>query len=118
MRTRLFLVVFAAVVVSAVAAQAQAVDPNDIRERYDAYNAKDQGQISIPVDIILFRELNFVGSFGMQAARFPEMLEMVKSKRLNPDLLVGKTVTLDDASDVLASLGSYDTMAMSVITSF
>ena len=39
MRTRLFLVAFAAVVVSAAAAQAQAVNPNDIRERYDAYNA-------------------------------------------------------------------------------
>jgi D-arabinose 1-dehydrogenase-like Zn-dependent alcohol dehydrogenase len=86
--------------------------------RLGGSNSKDQGQISIPVDVILFRELSFVGSFGMQAARFPEMLEMVESKRLSPGLLVGKTVTLEDASDVLASLGNYDTMAMSVITSF
>jgi D-arabinose 1-dehydrogenase-like Zn-dependent alcohol dehydrogenase len=85
--------------------------------RLGGSNHKDQGQVSIPVDVILFRELSIIGSFGMQAARFPEMLEMVESRRLNPDQLVGNTVTLEEAGDVLASMGRYDTMAMSVITS-
>ena len=85
--------------------------------RLGGSNHKDQGQVSIPVDVILFRELSVIGSFGMQAARFPEMLEMVESRRLNLDQLVGNTVTLEEAGDVLASMGRYETIAMSVITS-
>ncbi len=83
--------------------------------RLGVSNKKEQGQISLPVDLILFRELSVVGSFGMQAARFPEMLRMVESGRLNPGLLVGDTVALEKASDVLASMTGYETLAMSVI---
>lgn len=34
--------------------------------RLGASNKKDQGHISLPVDVILFRELSLIGSFGMQ----------------------------------------------------
>ncbi len=84
--------------------------------RLGGSNKKDFGQVSIPVDLILFRELSIIGSFGMQAARFPEMLGMVESGKLTPRLLVGDTVALDEASDVLASMKGYETLAMSVIT--
>jgi len=84
--------------------------------RLGASNKKDGGQISLPVDLILFRELTFVGSFGMQAARFPEMLGLVESGRLKPKLMVGDTVALDQAGDVLASMKGHDAAAMSVIT--
>jgi D-arabinose 1-dehydrogenase-like Zn-dependent alcohol dehydrogenase len=84
--------------------------------RLGGSNKKEQGQVSIPVDLILFRELSFVGSFGMQAARFPEMLKMVESGKLSPSRLVGNTVALEEAGDVLASMGGYETLAMSVIT--
>ena len=86
--------------------------------RLGASNKKDHGQIGIPVDVFTFRELSLVGSFGMQAARFPEMLGMVESGKLNPSLLVGDTVALGDAGDVLASMNGYETLAMSVITRF
>ncbi len=46
------------------------------------------------------------------------MLQMVESEKLNPGRMVGDTVALKKASDVLASLGRYDTVAMSVITDF
>ncbi len=84
--------------------------------RLGGTNKKDKGQIALPVDLILFRELSLVGSFGMQAARYPEMLRMVESGKLNPGLLVGNTVSLEEAGDVLASMTSYNTLAMSVIT--
>lgn len=84
--------------------------------RLGASNHTDRGQISIPVDVILFRELSLIGSFGMQAARYPEMLERIESGRLHPDRLVGDTVALEDTSEVLASMSGYDTLAMPVIT--
>lgn len=86
--------------------------------RLGASNKKEQGQINIPVDVFTFRELSFVGSFGMQAARYPEMLGMVESGKLNPGLMVGDTVDLEATSDIIASMADYDTVAMSVITEF
>ncbi|HET6360788.1 MAG TPA: hypothetical protein VFH11_01900 [Gemmatimonadota bacterium] len=59
-----------------------------------------------------------IGSFAMQAARYPEMLRMVESGKLAPQDMVGDTVALEQAGDVLASMTGYETVAMSVITSF
>lgn len=86
--------------------------------RLGVSNQKEQGQIELPVDVIVFRELSVIGSFGMQAARYPEMLRMVEAGRLHPELLLHDTVALDDTAAVLASMSDYDTVGMSVITSF
>jgi D-arabinose 1-dehydrogenase-like Zn-dependent alcohol dehydrogenase len=86
--------------------------------RLGVSNKRDDGRIPIPVDMFTFRELSFVGSFGMQAARYPEMFDLIASGKVSPDRLVGDTVTLEDVSDVLASMASYDTLAMPVITRF
>jgi D-arabinose 1-dehydrogenase-like Zn-dependent alcohol dehydrogenase len=86
--------------------------------RLGGSNQSEQGQISLPVDVILFQELSVIGSFGMPAARFPLMLEMIESGALTPDVLVGDTVTLEDVSEVLSSMGRHDTVAMSVVTEF
>jgi D-arabinose 1-dehydrogenase-like Zn-dependent alcohol dehydrogenase len=86
--------------------------------RLGVSNHDEQGMINIPVDILVFQELSFLGSWGMQAARFPEMLGRIESGVLNPQVMVGDTVTLDQASDVLTSMGDYDTVGMSVITEF
>lgn len=84
--------------------------------RLGVSNKKDDGRIGIPVDVVLFRELSIVGSFGMQAARYPEMFDLVESGRVNPGLLVGDMVGLEDTSEVLASMSTYETVAMPVIT--
>jgi alcohol dehydrogenase/propanol-preferring alcohol dehydrogenase len=86
--------------------------------RLGASNKQEQGQIGLPVDVMLFRELSFVGSFGMQAARYPEMLAMVAAGKLSPELLVGETLPLERAGEVLASMADYDTVGMPVITAF
>jgi D-arabinose 1-dehydrogenase-like Zn-dependent alcohol dehydrogenase len=84
--------------------------------RLGVSNKKDDGRIGIPVDVVLFRELSIIGSFGMQAARYPEMFDMVESGKVNPGLLVGDMVGLEGTSDVLASMSTYETVAMPVIT--
>jgi D-arabinose 1-dehydrogenase-like Zn-dependent alcohol dehydrogenase len=86
--------------------------------RLGASNKQDFGQIGIPVDVLVFREQTIVGSFGMQAARYPEMLALIESGKVNPGLLVGDTVDLEDTSAVLASMRDYETLAMPVITAF
>jgi alcohol dehydrogenase len=54
----------------------------------------------------------------MQAARYPEMLGMVESGKLSPDLLVGETVALEQTGEILASMGDFETLGMPVITEF
>ena len=42
----------------------------------------------------------------MQAARYPAMLRMVESGKIQPGELVLATVRIEEASDVLASIGT------------
>jgi len=86
--------------------------------RLGVSNQQERGQISFPVDVVTFRELSVIGSFGMQAARYPEMLQLIESGDLNPSRLVGEEIALEQAGEVLASMGGYETVAMSVITQF
>ena len=83
--------------------------------RLGVSNKDDQGQVAIPVDLLTFREIEIIGSFGMQAARYPEMFRMIEAGRLHPGTLVGETVGLAGVSDVLQSMKGFDTVAMTVM---
>jgi D-arabinose 1-dehydrogenase-like Zn-dependent alcohol dehydrogenase len=75
----------------------------------------EKGEVSLPTDLIVAKELTFVGSLGMQPRRFSAMLKMVESGKLKPEKLVGNTVPIEKASDVLASMGQYGTLGVTVI---
>lgn len=76
---------------------------------------KQGGHIHLPVDLILFKELKIIGSFGMQAARYPAMLRMVESGKLHPGKLVQGTVRIEDAGEVLAGMGTSSPSGLRVI---
>jgi D-arabinose 1-dehydrogenase-like Zn-dependent alcohol dehydrogenase len=73
------------------------------------------GQVAIPVDLFVTRELEFIGSYGMQAARYPEMLRMVESGKITPGKLVSGTVPIEKATEILASMTDYQTGGVTVI---
>jgi alcohol dehydrogenase len=80
-------------------------------------SSKEQGgTIPLPVDLFVFKELSFIGSFGMQAARFPAMLRMVESGKLHPGKLITGTVAIEEAGAALAGMGKFATIGMTVIT--
>jgi len=56
---------------------------------------------------VIGRELELLGSHGMQAHRYPEMLQMIISGKLKPQLLTAKTVTLEDSMKELESMGNF-----------
>jgi D-arabinose 1-dehydrogenase-like Zn-dependent alcohol dehydrogenase len=58
----------------------------------------------IPMDQVLSRELEIVGSHGLAAGDYPEMLARVAAGRLNPGRLVGRTITLEEAPDALIAM--------------
>ncbi len=59
---------------------------------------------AIPMDRVLSRELELVGSHGMAARDYPAMLTLVADGRLRPDRLVGRTITLDEAPEALMAM--------------
>jgi alcohol dehydrogenase len=73
---------------------------------------------SLPIDKIIARELEIIGSHGMQAYRFPEMLEMIADGRLHPDKLIGKTISLDESAQALANMNAFASNGITVINEF
>lgn len=73
---------------------------------------------SIPMDRVIGQELEIIGSHGMQAHRYDAMLSMIRSGKLQPEKLLGRTVSLEDAIDVLVGMGQYTPPGVTVITEF
>ena len=74
------------------------------------------GEPAVPMGRVIARELEVVGSHGMAAHAYPEMLDQVVAGRLRPDLLVGRRIGLDDAGEALAAMSAAGTPAgMTVI---
>ena len=77
-----------------------------------------QHNAPIPIDKIIARELEIIGSHGMQAHRYPEMLEMIRIGRLQPEKLIGKTVSLADSPSELTSVNTFAGSGVTVIDRF
>lgn len=72
----------------------------------------------VPMDRVLANELQILGSHGMQAHRYAEMLELIVAGKLAPERLIGKTVCLEAAIAELTSMNNFDTNGVTVITAF
>jgi D-arabinose 1-dehydrogenase-like Zn-dependent alcohol dehydrogenase len=60
----------------------------------------------VPMARLLFKELELIGSHGMAAHHYPEMLAAVSSGALKPESLVTRELGLDEAGEALASVGA------------
>jgi alcohol dehydrogenase len=72
----------------------------------------------IPMGSVIGRELELLGSHGMQAHRYPEMLQMILAGKVKPELLLGKTVTLEESLRELESMGNFSSTGITVIDRF
>ncbi|MEO8687026.1 MAG: alcohol dehydrogenase catalytic domain-containing protein [Solirubrobacteraceae bacterium] len=59
----------------------------------------------VPMDLVISRELELLGSHGMAASAYPEMLALVEAGRLRPGDLVTREIGLDDVPAALAAMG-------------
>ncbi|CAA9316709.1 MAG: Alcohol dehydrogenase [uncultured Frankineae bacterium] len=75
-----------------------------------------QGRPLLPMERVVALELEVLGSHGMAAHAFPALLELVSAGRLRPDLLVTRTVPLDEAGQALLQVGQVP--GITVVTSF
>ena len=75
-----------------------------------------QGRPLVPMERVVALELELLGSHGMAAHAYPELLALVVAGRLRPDLLVTREAGLDDAARALAEVGRQP--GTTVLTSF
>lgn len=78
----------------------------------------DHKHPKIPMDKVIAGELEILGSHGMQAHQYPEMLELIKKGKLNPERLIAKTISLEDAIEALPHMNSFSHKGVTVIDSF
>jgi len=72
----------------------------------------------IPMGPVIGRELEILGSHGMQAHRYPAMLDMILEGRLEPHLLVTKRIPLSQLPEALPNMGESHGPGITVIDRF
>jgi alcohol dehydrogenase len=75
----------------------------------------DYKDAAVPMNLVIAKELEILGSHGMQAHQYPGMLEMILSGTLQPQRLIGETVTLDEAVDALPAMTDFALTGVTVI---
>jgi D-arabinose 1-dehydrogenase-like Zn-dependent alcohol dehydrogenase len=75
-----------------------------------------QGRPEVPMERVIGRELQLLGSHGMAAHAYPELLGLIAAGRLDPRPLITRRLALDDAGTALAEVGRQPGIA--VVTSF
>lgn len=58
----------------------------------------------LPMGTVIAKELEIYGSHGMAARNYPDMLDLVASGRVRPDLLVGAVIALSQAPAALVAM--------------
>ena len=72
----------------------------------------------VPMGKVLANELELLGSHGMQAYRYAEMLRMIDAGNLAPERLIGETISLEESIPALMSMNNFATTGVAVITRF
>ena len=78
----------------------------------------DHNRPAVPMDHVIAKELKILGSHGMQAFRYPAMLEMIQSGKLAPVKLIGRTITLEQVVEELPVMDRHRGKGITVIDSF
>jgi alcohol dehydrogenase len=73
---------------------------------------------ALPMDQVVAKELEILGSHGMQAHRYPAMLEMIRREDLMPERLIGRTIRLEEVVTALPSMERDSSAGVTVVNSF
>ena len=73
---------------------------------------------AIPMSKVIAHELEILGSHGMQAHRYDAMFAMMKSGKLTPEKLIGRTINLEQSIEVLMNMDKFEVAGVTVVTEF
>lgn len=77
--------------------------------------AGDDADPAVAMGPVIAYELEILGSHGLQAHAYPELLRLVSEGKLDPTRLLDRTISLAEAPAALASLGEYRGTGVTVI---
>ena len=72
----------------------------------------------VPMDQVIAHELEVLGSHGMQAHKFEEIFRLIGSGRLQPEKLVGRTISLEESLAALTAMDNFEHQGVTVIDRF
>lgn len=78
----------------------------------------DHQHPKVPMDRVLADELEIIGSHGMQAYKYTEMLNMIRNGMLHPDKLIEKTISLEEGAIALPKMNEFSSSGVVVIDRF
>ncbi len=80
--------------------------------------AGDEYRPRLPMEQVIGKELEILGSHGMQAHRYQDMLDLIAAGKLEPQRLIGKKVTLEEAAEELMGMNDFGAVGITVIDRF
>jgi alcohol dehydrogenase len=69
----------------------------------------------LPMDLVIARELELLGTHGMAAHAYPEMLALVQAGRLRPGQLVSSRIGMEEAPRALTAMTNTSPVGITVI---
>jgi D-arabinose 1-dehydrogenase-like Zn-dependent alcohol dehydrogenase len=69
----------------------------------------------VPMELVIGRELQLLGSHGMAAHAYPEMLSLIAADRLRPGRLITSRIELDQAPAALATMAEAPRAGVTII---
>jgi alcohol dehydrogenase len=70
---------------------------------------------AIPMVPVIAKELEILGSHGMQAHQYPGMLNLIVKGVLQPQALLGKTITLQQLPEELMKMNEFNGIGVTVV---
>jgi len=67
---------------------------------------------------VIGKELEIVGSHGLQAHKYEDMIGLILTGQLDPQRLIGKTVPLEEAPNELPGMSDFGAVGITVIDRF
>nr|WP_319266834.1 zinc-dependent alcohol dehydrogenase family protein [uncultured Draconibacterium sp.] len=78
----------------------------------------DHKHPKVPMDKVVAHEIEILGSHGMQAFRYDAVFEMIKAGKVNPELMLGKKISLEEAPEALMNMNKFENLGVTVINKF
>lgn len=75
----------------------------------------DHKHPAVPMDKVVAHELEILGSHGIQAFRYGDLLAMIQTGKLQPGKLIGKTISLEEAPAALMAMDNFENLGVTVI---
>lgn len=78
----------------------------------------DHKHPKVPMDKVVAHEIEILGSHGMQAFRYHAVFEMIKAGKVQPELMLGKTISLEEVPEKLVNMNKFENLGVTVINMF